>query len=99
MNSPRQHHPGLNPLTPTGALRAGWAIFMVVAATFLVAAFSIGFTIHQQRVSDLRWCDLFVTLETPEAPPTNERSRIVQGKVSDLAEKLHCHDVAERESK
>lgn len=95
----RMGREAMNPLTPTGALRAGWAIFMVVAATFLAAVFSIGFTIHQQRVSDLRWCGLLLTLDAPEAPPTNERGRIIQDRIGDLAEQLRCHDVAEREFK
>lgn len=37
-----------------------------------------------------RWCALFTTLDSPQAPPTNERGRVIQDKIRDLKLQLKC---------
>lgn len=79
--------------TPTGALRAKWAILMVLVAAVLAAGSSWIYTAHQQRESDQRWCALLATLDTPGAPAETERGRQIQRQVHELRRSLGCGDV------
>ncbi|MEO5875532.1 MAG: hypothetical protein ABIS86_17080 [Streptosporangiaceae bacterium] len=40
--------------------------------------------------SDQRWCALFALLDPKGAPPTTERSRLVQAAVIELRKGFHC---------
>lgn len=87
--------------TPTGALRARYAILMVLVAAVLVSAGGWGYTNHVQRqadarymrqsaIADARWCALFALLDPQGAPPTTERGRLVAGQIRRLSAEFHC---------
>lgn len=81
----------LNPLTATGALRAWWAVGMVLVAAVLVAGFSIVYTAQQQRLADRRWCALLVTLDAPVGPqPSTPRGQVIQDRIHQLSVELGC---------
>jgi hypothetical protein len=77
-------------ITETGALRAWWAMLMVLVAAFLVAAACILYTNRAQHASDQRWCALLNSLDQPSAPPTNERGRIIQRQIHQLRDDFGC---------
>lgn len=79
--------------TPTGALRARWAIFMVLVAAVLAAGSSWVYTAHQQHESDRRWCALMATLDDPGTPPGTARGRKIQQQVHELRRSLGCGGV------
>lgn len=78
-------------LTPTGALRAWWALAMIVVMSIVTAGVCIFYTAHQQRTSDQRWCQLMVSLDDPQIPPPNERARVIEQELHDLRHKFGCH--------
>ena len=77
-------------LTPTGALRAWWAIFMVLVTAILVAGAAVLYTNRAQRESDQRWCALLASLDQPETPATTERGRQIQIQIHQLRRDLGC---------
>lgn len=77
-------------LTPTGAIRAWWAIFMVVVFAVLVAGACIVYTNRTQHESDQRWCALLASLDQPEAPATTPRGQQIQQQVHELRHSLGC---------
>lgn len=77
-------------LTPTGTLRAWWAVLMVLVAAFLVACAGVVYTNRVQREADLRWCALLMTLDQPQIPPTTDRGRRVQTQIHELRRSLGC---------
>jgi len=81
----------IQPLTATGALRAWWAVGMVLIAAVLAAGLSIAYTAQTQRLADQRWCALLLTLDAPAGPqPTTPRGRVVQDRIHELAGELGC---------
>lgn len=77
-------------LTQTGAIRARWAVLMVLATAVVIAGASIIYTNHAQRESDHRWCALLASLDQPDVPATTERGRQVQKQIHDLRRDLGC---------
>jgi hypothetical protein len=67
-------------LTETGALRAWWAIFMVLVAAVLIAAAGVAYTARAQRESDQRWCPLLSIIDQPSRPPA-QTPEAAQGRV------------------
>lgn len=80
-------------LTPTGALRAWWAIVMVLVCAVLAAGACIVYTNQTQRESDQRWCALLATLDAPGVPAETERGRRIQQQVHELRRSLRCGGV------
>lgn len=77
-------------LTPTGALRAWWALMMVLIAAVLISSAGVVYTNRVQREADKRWCALLITLDDPQVPPTTERGRRVQIQIHQLRHRLGC---------
>lgn len=62
-------------ITPTGALRAWWAVLMVMVAAGLTAGACIAFTVHTERETARQSCGLLVILDKPLPPTAPQRSR------------------------
>lgn len=77
-------------MTPTGALRAWWSLFIVLVTAALIAVAGIVYTTHVQRQSDRRWCSLLESLDQPDVPATTERGRRVQEQIHVLRRDLGC---------
>jgi len=82
-------------LTPTGAMRAWWAIVITIVALVVAVLLSIGYTVDRQRRSDQRWCDLLGALiqpqpTTPPATPQEQRGRLVTEKIRQLYKEFGC---------
>lgn len=77
-------------LTQTGALRAWWALLMILVAAVLAAGACVLYTQHVQQESNRKWCALLTSLDQPEVPPTTERGRQVQQQIHDLRLGLGC---------
>lgn len=80
-------------MTPTGALRAWWSLFIVLVTAVLIAVAGIMYTTHVQRQSDRRWCDLLATLDQPGEPAATERGRQIQQELRQLRRDLGCSGV------
>ncbi|HEY9367007.1 hypothetical protein [Streptomyces sp.] len=89
--------------TPTGALRARWAVLMVLVAAVLVGAANVVYTGHVQQQSERRqeqarqeaerrWCPLLATLDQPGVPATTERGRVVQEQIHQLRIETGCEE-------
>lgn len=76
--------------TSTGALRARWAMFMVLVAALLVAAACIVYTNRVQRESDQKWCDVMTTLDTQTTPATTPQAMDFRRKIHRLRLGLGC---------
>lgn len=84
-------------LTKTGALRAGWSLFMVLIAAVLIGVLGIWYTNQVQRTADRRWCELMTTIARPESSvskqlPKQEHDRQVRvvRALSKLTADLGC---------
>jgi hypothetical protein len=88
-------------LTPTGAIRASWAVLMVLLSSVLVAAACIVYTGHVARQTeqrqdrarmeaDQRWCPLLDALDQPRVPPETERGRQIQREIHRLRTQTGC---------
>lgn len=78
-------------LTASGALRAWWAVGMVVVAAVLVSGIGIAYTAVTQRQADRRWCSLLLTLDSPGVPrPTTPRGVQIQDRIHALSVELGC---------
>lgn len=88
-------------LTDTGALRARWAVLMVLASSVLITFANIAYTRHVaeqgdqrqtelRREQDQRWCPLLGSLDQPEVPATTERGRAVQRQIHELRIETGC---------
>lgn len=69
------------PITTTGALRAQWAILMVVVATLATVAFTIGYVARSIKANDRQWCALLRSLDQPlpaSPKPTVRQSTIYE---------------------
>lgn len=80
-------------LTSTGALRAWWAVLMVLIAAIAVAGIGIVYTNRVQHESDQRWCALLATIDQPQPgapPPNTERGRQIQQQIHALRRELGC---------
>lgn len=64
-------------LTPTGAVRAWWALLMVITSALVCVGLSVAYTAHTQRRSDQQWCDLLRGIDQPlpSNSPTTPRQR------------------------
>ncbi|MGI5423049.1 hypothetical protein [Actinomadura luteofluorescens] len=91
----------MNVFTPTGALRARWAVLMVLVAALLVGAANVVYTGYVQRQgsaeqeqarreAERRWCPLLATLDQPDVPATTERGRVVQRQIHQLRTETGC---------
>lgn len=90
-------------LTTTGALRARWAVLMVLVSALLVAGACVLYTGHVQRQADQRqdherreddrrWCALLAKLDQPGQPATTERGRAIQRDIHQLRRDLGCEE-------
>jgi cell division protein FtsL len=90
-------------LTSTGAIRARWAVLMVLVAAVLVGAGNVAYTSYVQRQTDVRqeharreadqrWCALMAKLDQPEQPATTERGRAIQQQIHQLRRDLGCEE-------
>lgn len=88
-------------LTPTGAIRASWAVLMVLVAALLVAGACVVYTGHTARETeerqerarqeaDRRWCAVLAVQAAPEPPPTTERGHRLQREAVRLMAALGC---------
>lgn len=77
-------------LTPTGAIRAWWAIAMVLITAVVLVAVNVTYTAHAQRDADRRWCSLLASLDQPDVPATTQRGRQVQQQIHQLRHDLGC---------
>lgn len=82
-------------LTPTGAVRAWWSLFMVLIAAVLVAGACVLYVRHVQQEADHRWCELFATLDRPvpstiQDPVQRARSERAQQQFHKLRVELGC---------
>lgn len=88
-------------LTPTGALRARWAVLMVLVTAVLLVAGNVTYTSYVQRQADVRqqqarrdsdrrWCALMTKLDQPDQPATTERGRAIQQQIHQLRRDLGC---------
>lgn len=82
-------------VTPTGALRAWWALIICFVAAGVAVIFSVGYTVKANHDADRRWCDLLVTLDAPQPTvpprtPQEARSRQIGAKLHRLRMDLEC---------
>ncbi|MFC9973530.1 hypothetical protein ACFVH6_21815 [Spirillospora sp. NPDC127200] len=88
-------------LTPTGAIRATWAVLMVLVSALLVAGACIVYTGHvareterrqeqERQEADRRWCSLLTRLDQPQTPATTERGAAIQRDIHQLRGDLGC---------
>lgn len=77
-------------ITETGALRAWWAMLMVLLVAVLVAGGCIVYTNYVQRESNRRWCDVMVTLDTQTTPATTPAAVDFRRKIHKLRLSLGC---------
>lgn len=93
-----------SPFTQTGALRARYAILMVLVVAVIVSAAGVVYTnrvqrqadaryMRQQNVADARWCALFALLDPQGAPPTTERGQLVAAQIRRLSAEFRCKEV------
>lgn len=79
-------------LTPTGALKARWAVLMVLLSAVLVTGSGIFYTYHVQRQADRRWCALLRIQAADNPPPSTDRGRASQRESKRLLLQLGCED-------
>ena len=76
--------------------RRALAIVSMPVALAIAVTISIGYTLHAQRVSNQRWCDLLVSLDQPvPAPgagsvPLTQRAKVINGQIHQLRVELGC---------
>lgn len=91
----------MNVFTPTGALRARWAVLMVLASAVLIAFANVAYTRHVaeqadhrqaelRHEQDRRWCPLLVSLDQPDVPATTDRGRAIQQQIHELRIETGC---------
>lgn len=80
------------PLTPTGALRAPWAVLMILVTGVMIAVGGIMYTTHNQRVADRRWCELLRALSNPTPQPDTPRGRDLLSEYRRLHREFGCGD-------
>lgn len=74
-------------------MRRAYAIAMILAsvvALLSVVIFSVVYTRHVQEQADRRWCALFTSLDSPQAPATTERGLLIQRQMHKLRTDLGC---------
>lgn len=87
--------------TPTGALRARWAVLMVLVSAVLITFANVAYTRYVQSTtdrhqselreqSDRRWCPLLGSLDQPDVPATTARGRAVQEQIHQLRVDTGC---------
>ena len=85
----------------TKLIRAWYAIAVSFFACLIVAVASVGYASwvnHEsekraeqaRRESEQRWCGLFEALDPPEAPPTNERGKVITEEIHKLRVGFGC---------
>lgn len=67
-----------------------WLLAMSVLSPLLVGVAGIVYTSHVQRQADRRWCALLSSLDSPQAPATTDRGRVVQQQMHELRTDLGC---------
>lgn len=72
-------------LTPTGALRASWAVFIVLLASVGCAALCVAYTAREQARSDRQWCDLLRSLDAPL-----QKSPVPTARQVAIAQEIHA---------
>lgn len=77
-------------LTTTGALRAWWALLMVLVSAFLVAGACVLYTQHVQQENNRKWCDVMTTLDRQSTPATTPQSVDFRRKIHELRLSLGC---------
>lgn len=76
--------------TPTGALRARWAVLMVLLTAVLVALSGIFYTGYVQRENNRKWCDVMTTLDSQTTPATTPQAIEFRRKIHRLRVSLGC---------
>lgn len=73
-------------VTPTGAMRAWWAVMVSILSLGAAVGLSIGYTARAVHKSDQQWCDLLRGIDNPlpSNSPATERARKFAGTVHRL---------------
>jgi hypothetical protein len=84
----------LNIFTQTGALRARWAVLVVLVVAIAISVVNVAYTGHLQRQSDQRWCPLLIIADRPNpARPAQTPDEIEARRVlHQLRLDLRCGD-------
>jgi hypothetical protein len=77
-------------ITTTGALRARYAVLMVLLAAFLVAGACVVYTSYVQQQNNQKWCDVMTTLDRQNTPATTPQSVDFRRKIHKLTIGLGC---------
>jgi hypothetical protein len=77
-------------LTETGALRAWYALLMVLLAAALLVVVNIAYTAYAQEENNRKWCDVMTTLDTQNTPATTPQAVDFRRKIHKLRLGLGC---------
>jgi hypothetical protein len=79
-------------LTPTGAMRAWWAVVVTIVSLGAAVTLSIGYTAQAVRRSDQQWCELLRSIDVPlpSGSPATQRTRDFARQVHALRVKKGC---------
>lgn len=76
--------------TPTGALRARWAVLMVLVVAVLISLSGIFYTGYVQRENNRKWCDVMTTLDRQTTPANSPQAVDFRRKIHRLRLGLGC---------
>lgn len=73
-------------LTPTGAMRAWWALVVTIVSLCSAVGLSIGYTARSVQRSDRQWCELLRSLDQPlpSATPVTDRQRGIARQIHQI---------------
>lgn len=77
-------------LTSTGALRAWWAVAMLIVTAALIAGVGIVYTHHVQAANNRKFCALLDSLDQPTPGPVTPHGQQIQTQIHQLRLSLGC---------